>query len=737
VIKIKRKNTKKVEDILQLALMCHKKGILEQAKVLYEKILKENPNFDIVCNNLGYICLKQGCPDEAMSYFQRAIQLNPSLALANNNLGIILQERGQTDGAISYYRKAIELDPNCSEAFNNLGNIFQRQDRLKDASESYRKALDLNPNLPEAYNNLGIVLSDMGEYDEAIACCQKALKIYPGLADIHNNLGNALRKKMKLEEAVTCYRKASQLNPKHAYVSYNLGNALSQCGKSDEAVSAFDRALQSKRDFFRAKLARCMCRLQIIYPDEPDIRNARHCYCDDLTKLKDSFSAEIPQDIAEAAKAVGSHQPFYLACQAMNDRDLQKVYGDLICRIMASRFPEFSGRPSMPPVSSGERLRIGFVSGFFRLHSNWKVPISGWVENLDRDRFGLYGYYTGKKKDSETERSRNSFHRFVEDVHSFEGLCRTIRNDDLHVLVYPEIGMNPAALRLASVRLAPVQCVSWGHPDTSGLKTVDYYLSSDLMEPPDADVHYTEQLVRLPNLSVYYTPRDVKSAEICRDTLGLSAKSTLYLCCQTLQKYLPQYDDIYPRIARGAGDCRFLFISHPESRSVTEQFSRRMGRAFSRAGLNSEDYLVFLPHLDPEHYVAVNSLSDVFLDTIGWSGCNSTFEAIAHNLPVVTLPGRLMRGRHSSAILGMMGINETIADTIDDYVALSVRLGRDTNWRKRISEKVAAAKHLVYRDRTCISALEDFFEKVVRQHGVRQGTSQAERQYLSAAQRTY
>ncbi len=389
---------------------------------------------------------------------------------------------------------------------------------------------------------------------------------------------------------------------------------------------------------------------------------------------------------------------------------------------MSLRYPEFSDRPSMPPHSAAGQLRIGFVSGFFRLHSNWKVPIKGWVENLDNKKFELYGYYTGKKKDFETGAARKSFHRFVEDVHSFDELCRTIRNDNLHILIYPEIGMNPTALRLAALRLAPVQCASWGHPDTSGLPTIDYYLSSDLMEPPDAENHYTEQLVRLPNLSVYYTPADMKTSDIHRDAFGLSQKSILYLCCQSLQKYLPQYDEIYPRIARRVGDCRFLLISHPESHSITEQFRSRISKAFSRAGLNSEDYLVFLPHLDPERYLAVNRLSDVFLDTIEWSGCNSTFEAIAHNLPVVTLPGGLMRGRHSAAILTMMGIKATIADTLDDYVELSVRLGQDSSWRKQISDKIASGKHLLYRDRTCISALEDFFEKVARGDGINQQT---------------
>jgi protein O-GlcNAc transferase len=293
-------------------------------------------------------------------------------------------------------------------------------------------------------------------------------------------------------------------------------------------------------------------------------------------------------------------------------------------------------------------------------------------------------------------------------------LCKTIRKDNLHVLIYPEIGMDPMTIRLAALPLAPIQCISWGHPETSGLPAIDYFLSSDLMEPPDADEHYTEKLIRLPNLSIYYEPLDIPVADINRRTFGLRQNSILYLCCQSLYKYLPQYDEIYPRIAKRVNDCQFLFISH-KSNCVTEQVRKRINQAFKKFGIDADDYIIFLPRLYGDEYYAINNLSDVYLDSICWSGCNSTLEALSFDLPVVTLPGELMRGRHSSAILTMMGVTETIVSTRDEYIDLAVRLGLDVKWRKQISKKIAANKHLVYRDKTCITALEDFLERVVKE----------------------
>ena len=135
-----------------------------------------------------------------------------------------------------------------------------------------------------------------------------------------------------------------------------------------------------------------------------------------------------------------------------------------------------------------------------------KIPIWGWVSLIDRRRFRLFAYHTSAHHDGETGRVRRAFARFVQGPLALDRWCETIRADAPHVVIFPEIGMDQMTPRLAGLRLAPVQCTSWGHPTTSGLPTIDYFLSSELMEPPDADARYTEKLVRLPNLGIAYVP---------------------------------------------------------------------------------------------------------------------------------------------------------------------------------------------------------------------------------------
>src|SRR5712671_5237504 len=210
--------------------------------------------------------------------------------------------------------------------------------------------------------------------------------------------------------------------------------------------------------------------------------------------------------------------------------------------------------------------------------------------------------------------------------------------------------MDPVCPQLAGQRLASVQCNSWGHPETSGFPTLGYFLSSDLMEPPDGHDHYTERLIRLPNLSAFYEPAETSS--VSAPELGLDSGTAVvkYWSPQSLYKYLPQFDWIFPRIARAVGPCRFVFIQD-KSAHVTETFRKRLDRVFSEAGMIAADYCLILPRLDQSRFLAATQSCDIFLDNPEWSGGITTLESLAFDLPIVTMPGRMMRGRHTAAFL--------------------------------------------------------------------------------------
>jgi protein O-GlcNAc transferase len=368
--------------------------------------------------------------------------------------------------------------------------------------------------------------------------------------------------------------------------------------------------------------------------------------------------------------------------------------------------------PAPPEV--GEPVRVGFVSSHFYAHSNWKIPIKGWMSQLDRNRFTILGYHLGRQRDQETEVAAKLCSRFVHRALPLEGWRDEILADAPHVLIYPGLLMDELSLQLAAQRLAPVQCNSLGHPETSGLPMVDYFLSSDMMEPLDAAKHYTECLVRLPNLSIYYEPLATSRTAITRSELGVKPDAIVFWCGQSLYKYHPQYDFVFAKIAKFVGNCQFVFIKHAKEAAVADLFRRRLDSVFSEWGLTASDHCLFIESLTTDRYVAAMGACDLFLDSIEWSGFNSTMESLVHDLPVVTLRGALMRGRHSTAILNRIGVEETVADSTDEYVSIATKLAANSGERKRISLEINRNKHRVYRDRDCIARLEDFIENAAR-----------------------
>ena len=185
------------------------------------------------------------------------------------------------------------------------------------------------------------------------------------------------------DHAIAQYETALRIDPNSFMAHYNCGVALRGETRIAEARTHFARAFALKPDFLEAELALCMAELPALYQDASEIAAQRDAYARRLARL--SADVERARAPAVLAEAVGSHQPFYLPYQGRNDRELQVLYGALVCKMMAARY----ATPVLPnPPGPHQPIRLGIVSGFFRQHSNWKIPIKGWLKNLDRNPVG-------------------------------------------------------------------------------------------------------------------------------------------------------------------------------------------------------------------------------------------------------------------------------------------------------------------------------------------------------------
>ena len=611
--------------------------------------------------------------------------------------------------ALASYEKALAIRPNFVDAHINRGNALNGLMRFGDALASFDRAIAARPDFAEAHCSRGNALVELERFDDAVASFDKAIVIRPDLAEAHCHRGNALANLNRFGDALASFDRAIAIKPRYVDAWIARAEALFICNRNDEAVKSAQAAIDIDPDNALCRFLSCYCELRIVYDNEDDIDTRRKAYESKLQAICSDYEAGRLR--TKMTEAVARYRPFYLAYQDRNDRDLQALYGPLASRVLGADFR----RGSLPaPPEAAEPVRVGFVSSHFYSHSNWKIPLKGWMSQLDRNRFKIFGYHVGRRRDQETEVAAKFCFRFVHRALPLEAWREEILADAPHILIYPGLLMDELCLQLAAQRLAPVQCNSWGHPETSGVPTLDYFLSSDMMEPADAAEHYTERLLRLPNLSIYYEPAATSSARITRSELGMRSDAVVFWSGQSLYKYLPQHDFVFAKIAKFIGNCQFVFIKHPNERPIADLFGRRLDSAFSELGLTASDHCLFIESLSFDRFVAAIGNCDIFLDSIGWSGCNSTLESLVHNLPVVTLRGALMRGRHSSAILNRIGVTETVAASVDEYVAIAVRLATNSEERRRISLEIDQNKHVIYRDRDCIARLEDFIEDAAR-----------------------
>jgi protein O-GlcNAc transferase len=289
-----------------------------------------------------------------------------------------------------------------------------------------------------------------------------------------------------------------------------------------------------------------------------------------------------------------------------------------------------------------------------------------------------------------------------------EDARRLIAELKLDVLFYTDIGMDPTTYTLAFSRLAPVQCVTWGHPLTTGIDTIDYFISSELLESEDAEQHYTETLVRLPSLPIYYYRPSPPAPLKDRAYFGLSEASHLYACPQSLFKFHPEFDEILGGILR-ADPLGNIILIHGKSRHWDELLMKR----FSATIPDVVDRIHFVPPQPREDFINLNAVVDVLLDPVHFGGGNTTYEGLAMGTPVVTLPSRFLRGRITLALYKQMGVLDCVAANAAEYVKLAVKLGTDAEYRASMRAKILAANEMLFENAEGVRELEQFFQQAV------------------------
>lgn len=532
-----------------------------------------------------------------------------------------------------------------------------------------------------------------GNLAEAAVSYERAIQSAGRPAPLWVDLGNVRQDQGDQDAALDCYRKAMELDPKCIPARQNLGYLLFNRAQPEEALQHYEQLLKLSPSPINRLLAATV--LPVIYQSTDDVAQWRARLDRELTKIEeDKIHVDATNQLVPTA--------FFVAYQGLNDLPVMKARGRII------QGADVRGQPSdRARTPSLTRPRIGFLSAYFRDHTIGRLNV-GRIEQLNKRMFDVTVISAGRNGDETTERFRRAADAFVPLARDPASARKQILALELDVLFFTDVGMDALTSTLAFSRMAPMQCVTWGHPDTTGSPTMDYFVSSELLEVADAQQHYSEELVRLPLLGTYYErprragpPRD-------RAHFQLRGDRHVYLCPQTLFKLHPEFDAMLAEILSADSDGQLVLL---EGR--VPEWTRRLKQRMADALPDFERRVQFLPAQPRDDFLALLQCADVVLDPIHFGGGNSSYEALGQGVPVVTLPGEFLPSRITTALYRKMQFETLIADSAENYVQLAVRLASDPEFRTTVTNRIAATSDVLFEDPEEVRCLESWLDSIV------------------------
>jgi protein O-GlcNAc transferase len=674
---------------------------IDEAIQSYEQALRLDPNYAIAHNNLGLAFTAAGKFDAAAQSLQRALALDATRVIAHTNLAIVFQKQNRLADALQAYDRALALSPTQFDAWIGRGMILSKQSRFQSALESLGEALRLRPGDAMTLARKASALLSIDRATDALNCAEDALRSQADLVEAHDVKGSALRTLGRLSDALRSFDQALELNPGYVWSWCNRAIVLQNMGDHGAAATSYRRALSLDPECVRART----CLLSALIPSVPSSPEESIEGRKALDVALSSFESWLSGKRLDEDDAITAarQQFFYLSYQEKSNRGLLQRYRHAIATRLP-RFDEIAQGSGVLSDASRRRFKLGIVSAHIHDHSVFNAIVKGWLKRLDHAAFEITIFSVGKKQDELTRTASAAVDHFEVGTRTTLDWARTIKNRNLDALIFPEVGMDETALALASMRLAGRQLAAWGHPETSGLPTIDYYLSAELFEPVDAEEHYSERLVRLPNLGVYYQPFAIPSAPVDFAELAIPTGAPVFVCPGVPFKYRPQDDHVLVDIARRIGRCTFVFFKH-EKVELSNKLNARISAAFGAAKLDASQYLVWLPWQPRSAFVNLMRQADIYLDTIGFSGFNTVMLGVEAHIPCVTYEGRFMRGRFGSAIMRRLEIPELVASDTTNYVDIAVALAESSDYRSGLRNRMSAAEHSLYADVPAVDAL--------------------------------
>lgn len=727
-----------VEPTIERAYAAFARGQLNEAATAIQVVLARSPNLADANHLSGLIQAQLGRFAEARVLLERAALLAPGNAFVHSNLAMVLRELRLTDAALIAARRALSLDPQLSDAHNNLANALSDHGEQALALAHYRQALALAPDNMLFLKNLCTALLQAGDIEGAEILCCAELRRAPGsvaaLAGrgevamyrkqwqaahdwftqallrndrdprLVNSLGLALQELKRYSEAHAQFKHALEIDPGNADAWYNLGYLLEYRENQPAALPAYTKAYDLGLRHPRVKVmllsalvaqrqvARAHALALTLLPEAqsntrlfPPLLQTFGLACD-FERLQDTWNrfdtalaqGAINQHSLEIVLLLGSYPDFIAENQLLA---YHRAWGK---GMEAEISPQ-----QLPAVRSNtERLRVGYLSPDFRLHS-----VGFFIQHIlaqhDRNRFEIFCYSNTRVRDEVTEFIEQHVDHFlaVRELDDDE-LAARIRTDAIDILIDLAGHSCNHRLPVMARRPAPLQLTWIGYLHTTGLAAVDYRITDPFADPETGDSG-SERLLRLAHAFLcfgHFPQVPVEHEPPCQRNGYVTFASF-----NNLLKLNRSVLRTWARILTRVSGARLVVMAEGAEADLVRQ---HLTAEFARLGI-AADRISVRAALPPLDYLRMHNDVDLLLDTFPFNGGTVTALSLWMGVPVVTLVGPVHRQRVSYSMLKNIGIEDGIAWSEDEYVDCGAALVADPQrlgeLRRRIHQAVRAS----------------------------------------------
>lgn len=570
------------------------------------------------------------------------------------NTAANLRLQGQYEQALGMFNHALSLDPMNAIAYFNRGMLFYSMQQYQAMQQDFSRTLSILPDNAEVFQKMAIPYVHLGEFEKA------------------QNL---------LKQAVT-------LKPKMAEAWLWLVRAYYQSGDDEQAYATLQTATKNCQRDPALKLSKALYHSRV-----PASREV-------ITQERERILKNIELLTAQKMKLEKPERELHfmhstLSYHGLDNKELYSKLAQYMLRahpLLGMVAPHCNSRK---PRKAGP-IRIGFVSENADQVTTMqfvKELMCGLKQDTDFEVYLITSVNAAQLSDAQGQEMAHHVLRISD--YDLKQSRQVVADAELDILVYLEVGNQHLSYLMAFARLAPIQCVWGGLPDTSGIPNMDYFISTQGAEPENPERFYTETLLlfsRSPGIFKQMLPEGECKPKEAYGLIGGDARN--YVCPVMLHKMHPDMDDIFASILAHDDKAHIILFRSPQI-YFQKNTEARLQRTMPAEHYARVHFVPFQPRNDFLHLL---TLADAVLDTLHYSFGTTAYLAFSVGVPFITCRGQFLRGRAGAYLYDQMEIPDCVVESKEDYVACALEIAQDTAKRDALKALINERSARIFDD---------------------------------------